>query len=132
MVRSGISVRIPDQTAHLDRTYDCHCYHHRVHRCYQYEPEQKILPANLEPEGKRGRHNPEGLGRGGRGGAPARALLSAPRSVLEGFLGSGWLPGASGSYRALARVQEGHKGNGPWGRRAMRGPESLAYVRHAR
>ena len=56
---------------------------------------------------------------------PRCAALLAPQRALERFLGSGWLPGASGSYRALARVQEGHKGNGPWGRRAMRARNPL-------
>ena len=62
VVWSGISVRIPDQTAHLDRTYDCYCHHYRGPRCYQYEPEGH--PRTIEPKGYRGQHNLDGNDRG--------------------------------------------------------------------
>ena len=68
MVWSGISVRIPDQTAHLDRTYDIIAITTEYIYATCTNPKGTILSVDLEPKGYRGQHNPEGLGRGGRGG----------------------------------------------------------------
>ncbi len=61
VVWSGISVRIPDQTAHLDRTYDSISITTKF--IYGSCTNLEGYPRTSEPKGHcRGRHNPEGQG----------------------------------------------------------------------
>ena len=65
VVWSGISVRIPDQTAHLDRTYDSISITTEDIDATSTNPNRLSCLQTSNPKVYRGRHNREGRGLGG-------------------------------------------------------------------